>query len=211
MNGRTHPHDETGTDSEPSTGTRTDRERATRRTETRHADRSEPRLSRRGFLAGSTATTLALAGCLGGGDEADDGQPTETEQGLELDEVVLHTGFPIQLVHVETEEVRTEVHYHDSEFQHWHSMPLSIPRGETEQFRIRIVDPQREPISLGPDAPLQLQVTDAGAPQGLADITVDGERITVTGNRTGEGGYDVALLENGEQVLDIDPLVIRVE
>lgn len=179
-------------------------------------------LSRRRALVGLAGTTLMLAGCLGGGDDdasndspadgaSDDGQPDEGENGIVLDEVVLNTGFPIQLVQVGTEAVRTEVHYHDSEFQHWHDMPLSIPEGETEQFRIRIVDPQREPISLGPDAPLQLQVTDAGAPPGLADITVDGERITVTGNRPGEGEYDVALLENDERVLDIDPLVVRVE
>ncbi len=173
---------------------------------------TDNRRSRRQFLAGVAVGTLALAGCLSGDDDDEsDDVPDDIDPNLVLNGVVLNSAFPLQLINPDTNERLADVHYHP-EFRHWHAMPLSIPYDEAFGLEVRVEDTNRDPISLGEDGELQVEVEPSdGTPNRLVDIEINGEHIELYGNDVGDGNFDFRLLKDGDVAWEAPPLQISVD
>lgn len=168
--------------------------------------------SRRQFLAGVTAGSLALAGCLGGDDaEESEEVPDDTDPGLVLNGTVLNSAFPVQLVNPDTNERLTDVHYHP-DFRHWHAMPLSIPYDEPLTVTVRVEDTNRERVPLGENGEVAVAIEPADdTPNQLVDIEIEGDRVELHGNDVGDGAFEFRLVKGDEVAWEAPPLLISVD
>jgi hypothetical protein len=179
-------------------------------------DRLRP--TRRQLLGGVAVGVTAIAGCVGGDDDggnenSSDDSSSEVDEGLVInDEVVLNSAFPVRLADPDTEEVVANVHYHSSEFNHWHRMPLTIPLEAWVRYRVVVVDSEDEAVPLGPDGPLSIELEPAeDTPRDIVTYEIDGDSLDLYGRRPGTGDFVFSLVDDGERIWQGSLLSIRVD
>jgi len=184
---------------------------------------------REALLLGSTvAASVAIGGCLGGGDpngtEGTDGreeEPAESDPALEINGRFLSSAFPIEFVDPDFEAVTgfagdariAYVHWHGDGHSHWHQAPLEIDVGGTRSGRTRFLEEGAEEIPLDPDGTFTQDVSPGeGTPEDLLTTTIDGGivEITAEGESGSEGELVFELLADGETRWRSPPLPIEI-
>lgn len=171
--------------------------------------------TRRRVLAGMAALAPgALAGCVGGGGDDEENAEDEKEEGvhpdLRLNGRALTSVFPARFVDVETEKGAVEVHWHE-EHAHWHAQPLEVPLDSFRSLRFIALDREREPLSIGGDAPYQFDVLRGeDTPADLIEVEVFENILTVYGTAAGRGVLYTQLLHDDEEVWLSPPLHVEV-
>lgn len=175
--------------------------------------------TRRQVLAGMAALGPgALAGCVGdggGGGDDDSDDDTEDEEEIHPDlrlngGKALTSVFPARFVDAETEQDAVEVHWHE-EHAHWHAQPLEVPLDGFRSLRFIALDREREPLSIGEDAPYQFDVLRGeDTPADLVEVEVVESLLTVHGTTTGRGILYAQLLNDGEEAWLSPPLRVDV-
>lgn len=174
---------------------------------------------RRRVLAGIAGlATGALAGCVGDGGGSGDGS-SDTEDGdgeeeihpdLRLNGTALTSVFPARFVDVDTEEDVVEIHWHE-EHAHWHAQPLGVPLDSFRSLRFIALDRDREPVSIGSDAPYQFDVLRGeDTPAALVEVEVVENLLTIRGTSEGRGVLFAQLRHDGEEVWLSPPLQVEV-
>lgn len=158
----------------------------------------------------SMVGAIALAGCLGGGDEPAEESPREdVDPSLQLDGVTLSSSFPIEL-HDPSGERLMEVHWHE-DGSHWHQGPLELPVGSWRAFVVRLQDRDLNAVPLGPDEPYSLVVEPTESTAGdLLRIEVSGSNLNLRGERAGQGALRFEVERDGEVVWEPPTLSVRV-
>jgi len=168
------------------------------------------RRSRRAVLGTGAAITAGLAGCLGGGGGSDDGEE-QPAAGPTVDGLVLSAASPVLIFDPDTGDDLADVHYHAAEDStHWHEMPLRIPAGEWTTLRIEVRNREGEPVALGPDGRLTVELDPtAETASGFLDVEGTGELVDVHAPSPGDGDVGLWLREEGERVWTAPTLFVR--
>jgi hypothetical protein len=180
------------------------------------------RIRRRRLLAGAVGAGALLAGCTGTGGDAeadeDEDDDTETEAdvdpGLRLNGTVLNSSFPIQLFDPESGEEVSNVHWHSTEYSHWHFVPLEVPHADVRSVEVVFNNRDLEKIPLGPDQTYQLSVyRTEDTPSELLEIEIDGSIIDLHGASRGEGEllFQIRHGDEDETAWTSPPLLVAVE
>jgi hypothetical protein len=174
------------------------------------------RIRRRRLLAGAVGAGALLAGCTGtGGDAAADEDEDEDEDidpGLRLNGTVLNSSFPIQLFDPESGEEVSNVHWHSTEYSHWHFVPLEVPHADVRSVEVVFNNRDLEKIPLGPDQTYQLSVyRTEETPSGLLEIGIDGSIVDLHGASRGEGELLFQIRHGDEAAWTSPPLLVAVE
>lgn len=168
--------------------------------------------TRRQFLALS-ASTLAVAGCLSGGDE-DTGEAEDDEANVEdwqrINDDILNPSFPMELTEPGTNTRLAEVHWH-TDWAHWHKMPFEILLERWRTVEMRILDRDLEPIPIGADESHHIEVTRTEqTPADLVEISVSDETLDVRGLTEGTGELVFQVVSEGEAVFTSPALMIEI-
>lgn len=185
-------------------------------------------MERRSYLLlGAAVVSSGLAGCLedalGGGDdengiESDSGR-NDSSDGSDDGDRTLNPVNPVELVvptveprdgFVRSDELVANVHGHNGD-AHWHQAPLEVAPREERTVRVRFLDEERSEFPIADDDRYRLRASVSEAtPDGLLDLEVDGDFLTVRGRERGQGGITVALVEEGELLWESVPIEVVV-
>jgi len=184
-------------------------------------DGSRRRVTRRTVVASLAAGVAGLAGCLGSDDGSTDEDEDEDGDGkedlsdvdpqLRLDGTALTDSFPIQFLDPQSEQSVAEVHWHGTEYSHWHFMPFEVPLDGWRPVRAQFLDRDLDPIPLGEDETHQIAVERTeGTPSDLVGIEIDGNLVNFHGTSLGEGELIFHLASDGEEVWTSPPFEVAV-
>lgn len=169
--------------------------------------------SRRQILGGClSAGTLALAGCTGGTDGADnepDGEGSgEGSEALRVGDRFLNSSFPMEIYDPGTDTRLAQIHWHGQlSNSHWHQQPLGVPLDRWEAYEMRALDRDGNTIQLGDEQPLQLAMARTEeTPADLLEHEITGSNIDIRGLEPGDGQYVFRLL-SGEEIEWESPLL----
>jgi hypothetical protein len=165
----------------------------------------------RGIAA--AAGTTGLAGCLGG-DSDTEAEEIEVPPALSFGSIELNPAFPFKLVVPESRYCITEVQYHDPEsgnVTHWHFQPVTVPYQTEYTTGLLVADPHKEPVPLGPDEELQVDVrfADETASRPFT-VDVQGDSITFSGQRRAGADIVFDVERDGTRLWSTPPLTIEV-
>lgn len=174
-------------------------------------------MNRRTYLAlVGTATAGTLAGC-SSGDQQTDGTDTTDDGGenddyvdpkMVVDDRVLKTISPIQLLDAESGDLLTEVHWH-GETGHWHMSPLGVPEEQPLATVVRFVLEDGGELPVGEMYSISVSKTE-DTPEGLIKTGVSGKVMQVQGQQPGSGELVITLWRGDEEKFVAPPLQFDV-